>query len=216
MRTHTTIAGLAAVGLLTGCSGQAPTQQSTQAPTEQPPMTQHAADEAAQQPATDTSAPSAPSAPSVRGVAFEMADGSPASMDQFAGTVVLVVNVASQCGLTPQVAGLQALHEANKDRGFTVLAFPSASFNQEPLDSAQAAQFCSQMGATYPVAAKVPVKGDAAHDLFAHLARQGGEPNWNFTKYLVDKQGNVVQRFDPRTAPDDPAIQQAIDRALAG
>lgn len=209
MHAHTTIVGLALVGLLAGCSGEEPKPQSTQAPTEQPTMTQHA-DPSAEPQATEAQVPS------VLGVGFEMADGSPASMDQYAGRVVLVVNVASECGLTPQVAGLQTLHEAYQGKGFTVLAFPSASFNQEPLDSAQAAYFCEAQGATYPVAAKIDVKGETAHDLFVHLSRQGGEPTWNFTKYLVDKQGNVVARFDPRTTPDDPAIQQAIDAALAG
>lgn len=156
------------------------------------------------------------SGPSVRGVRFEMADGSLATMDEFQGQVVLVVNTASRCGLTPQVGQLETLQQANAGKPFTVLAFPSASFNQEPLASAEAASFCVDMGATYPVAAKIDVKGDAAHPLFATLSEQGGEPTWNFTKYLVDKDGNVIARFDPRTEPTDPAIQSAIDAALRG
>ncbi len=156
------------------------------------------------------------SGPSVRGVRFEMADGSLATMDEFQGQVVLVVNTASRCGLTPQVGQLETLQQANAGKPFTVLAFPSASFNQEPLASAEAASFCADMGATYPVAAKIDVKGDAAHPLFATLSEQGGEPTWNFTKYLVDKDGNVIARFDPRTEPTDPAIQSAIDAALRG
>lgn len=153
---------------------------------------------------------------SLRGLAFEMADGSTATLEQYQGRVVLVVNVASRCGLTPQVAGLQSLHKANSDRGFTVLAFPSASFNQEPLDSARAAEFCQDMGATYPIAAKVDVRGSTAHPLFARLGELSAEPDWNFTKYLIDREGNLVARFSPRTSPTDPELQQAIDAALAG
>lgn len=156
------------------------------------------------------------SGPSVRGVRFEMADGSLATMDEFQGRVVLVVNTASRCGLTPQVGQLETLQQANAGKPFTVLAFPSASFNQEPLASAEAASFCADMGATYPVAAKVDVKGESAHPLFATLSEQGGEPTWNFTKYLVDKDGNVVARFDPRTEPTSAEIQSAIDAALRG
>jgi len=152
--------------------------------------------------------------PSVSGIAFDMADGSLASMDDYQGKAVLVVNVASRCGLTPQVAGLEELQKAYADRNFTVLAFPSASFNQEPLGSADAAAFCADMGATYPVAAKIDVKGEAAHPLFAALAEQGGEPSWNFTKYLVAPDGTVVARFDPRLKPTDPAVKAAIDRTL--
>lgn len=159
---------------------------------------------------------STPTNPSVRGVSFEMADGSAASMDDYMGQVVLVVNVASGCGLRPQVAELETLYEANKDRGFTVIAFPSASFNQEPLDSSGAAEFCEAQGATYAVAAKVDVKGASAHPLFATLSQQGGEPDWNYTKYLVGKDGRVIARFGPRTSPTSAEVQVAIDEALRG
>ena len=152
--------------------------------------------------------------PSVSGIVFDMADGSLASMDDYQGRVVLVVNVASRCGLTPQVAGLEELQQAYVGKSFTVLAFPSASFNQEPLASAEAAQFCADMGASYPVAAKIDVTGQYAHPLFVTLAEQGGEPNWNFTKYLVAADGTVIARFDPRIEPTDSAVTAAIDRAL--
>lgn len=158
----------------------------------------------------------ASSLPSVRGASFEMADGSKASMDDYQGQVVMVVNVASACGLKPQVAELETLYEANKSKGFTVLAFPSASFNQEPLDSSGAAEFCEAQGATYPVAAKVDVKGQSAHPLFATLSKQGGEPDWNYTKYLVGKDGRVIARFGPRTSPTSAEVQAAIDEALRG
>lgn len=154
--------------------------------------------------------------PSVRGVTFELADGSATSMDAYQGQVVLVVNTASKCGLTPQVGQLETLQQANAGKAFTVLAFPSASFNQEPLGAAEAAEFCADMGATYPVAAKAEVKGEGAHPLFATLSKQGGEPSWNFTKYLVGKDGTVIARFDPRTEPTAAEIQAAIDAALRG
>ncbi|MFI4914932.1 MAG: glutathione peroxidase [Phycisphaerales bacterium JB060] len=163
-----------------------------------------------------TTSPASPTSPSVRGVSFEMADGSTTSMDAYEGRVVMVVNVASACGLRPQVAELQTLYEQNKAEGFTVIAFPSASFNQEPLDAEGAADFCQAQGATYPVAAKVDVKGQSAHPLFATLSKQGGEPDWNYTKYLVDKDGRVIARFAPRTSPTAPEVQAAIDEALKG
>ena len=159
---------------------------------------------------------SATAGPSASGISFDMADGSPASMADYKGRVVLVVNVASECGLTPQVASLQELQQAYAGKPFTVLAFPSASFDQEPLGSAEAAEFCQDMGATYPVAAKVDVKGASAHPLFVALAERGGEPNWNFTKYLVGPDGTVIARFDPRTSPTADEVRSAIDAALAG
>lgn len=199
----------AAALAIAGCSGDG------DADTASAPRDDRAAREAGTN-APDLSRLTNPSAPSVRGVGFELADGTRTSMDAYKGKVVLVVNTASKCGLAPQVAELQTLQEANQAKGFTVLAFPSASFNQEPLSSAEAAGYCADMGATYPVAAKIDVKGQDAHPLYAALAKQGGEPNWNYTKYLVDQHGNVVARFDPRTSPTHPAVQAAIDRALKG
>lgn len=195
----TLAAGSLAIAALSACSGNGEADGSSASGTKESAMSQ-----------TDTTSPS------VRGASFQMADGTQASMDDYRGQVVLVVNVASACGLRPQVAELETLYEANKDKGFTVLAFPSASFNQEPLDAEDAADFCEAQGATYPVAAKVDVKGQSAHPLFATLSKQGGEPDWNYTKYLVDKNGRVVARFAPRTSPTSAEVQSAIDAALRG
>jgi glutathione peroxidase len=215
-RTTRTLAALAAAAgalALAACSGDdaAPYRTPEGGVTDATPTSQTTPTSA-----DPTRAAAARTSPSVRGVAFELADGTATSMDAYQGKVVLVVNTASRCGLAPQVAELEKLQRANGAKGFTVLAFPSASFNQEPLSSSEAAGYCADMGATYPVAAKVDVKGGGAHPLYATLSQQGGEPTWNYTKYLVDRNGNVVARFDPRTSPTDPAIQAAIDRALKG
>lgn len=202
MKTALTASLTSSLLLLTACSGDGDTDTTYRTPEEGITM--------------DGTTTDTQNGPSVRGVGFEMADGSKTSMDAYQGQVVLVVNTASRCGLTPQVGQLETLQQANAGKSFTVLAFPSASFNQEPLGTAEAAEFCADMGATYPIAAKAEVKGDNAHPLFATLSKQGGEPTWNFTKYLVGKDGTVIARFDPRTSPDDPAIQAAIDEALEG
>ncbi|UYV11811.1 MAG: glutathione peroxidase [Phycisphaera sp.] len=202
MKTALTASLASSLLVLTACSGDGDTDTTYRTPEEGITM--------------DGTTTDTQNGPSVRGVGFEMADGSTTSMDAYQGQVVLVVNTASRCGLTPQVGQLETLQQANAGKSFTVLAFPSASFNQEPLGTAEAAEFCADMGATYPIAAKAEVKGDNAHPLFATLSKQGGEPTWNFTKYLVGKDGTVIARFDPRTSPDDPAIQAAIDEALEG
>ncbi|MEO1008181.1 MAG: glutathione peroxidase [Planctomycetota bacterium] len=165
---------------------------------------------------TAAAAPADAGDATVRGIAITLADGTPASMDDYAGRPVLVVNTASRCGYTPQLREMEALHAEYRDRGLVVLAVPSASFNQEPLDSAGAADFCEEMGATYVVAAKSDVVGEAAHPLFARLAEAEGEPRWNFTKYLIDQEGRVVARFDSAVEPTSDVVTFEIDRLLAG
>jgi len=229
-RTLALLCSLSAAGLLVACSEKSSeprpstTGQTEGAGVESPEQTGTSAPDASTPESTETGmAPTEPAASedpalagvSVRGMGFELADGTSGTMDDYAGRVVLVVNTASRCGLTPQVAGLETLYQAHKDRGLVVLAFPSASFNQEPLASAEAAGFCQDMGATYPIASKVAVTGEDAHPLFRRLSERGGEPSWNFTKYLVDKSGRVVARFDPRTTPDDPELVNAIDGLLS-
>lgn len=135
--------------------------------------------------------------------------------------VTLVVNVASECGLTPQYAGLQALHEQYQARGFGVLSIPCNQFAaQEPGSEAEILQFCSQnYGITFPLSSKLEVNGPQRHPLYRLLVGEGadfpGDITWNFEKFLVGKDGRVLARFSPRTAPDDPALIQAIESALA-
>lgn len=132
---------------------------------------------------------------------------------------MLVVNVASQCGLTPQYAKLQELYERYRDRGFEVLGFPCNQFGaQEPGTEAEIRSFCeTKYGVTFPLFAKIEVNGPGAHPLYQWLEREtgGGEIAWNFEKFLVDRQGAVRARFSPRTPPDDPEIVRAIEAALA-
>lgn len=138
----------------------------------------------------------------------------------FQGKVVLIVNTASRCGLTGQYEGLQALYERKGDEGFVILGFPANNFrDQEPGTNDEIAEFCEKTyGVTFPMFAKVSVKGDDICPLYRELTTQpapvGGEIRWNFDKFLVDRSGRVVARFDPRTQPDDPALLAKIDELL--
>jgi glutathione peroxidase len=143
--------------------------------------------------------------------------GQPVAMRQYQGKVLLVVNTASYCGFTDQYRGLEALHAKYKDRGLVVLGFPSNDFgNQEPGDSKQIADFCSNTyGVKFPMFEKVHVKGDAATPLYKDLLAATGEaPQWNFHKYLIGRNGRVLASFGSRTAPDDTALVAAIEAAL--
>jgi glutathione peroxidase len=138
------------------------------------------------------------------------------------GRPALVVNVASRCGLTPQYAGLEKLHEEFADRGFTVLGVPCNQFKgQEPGTSEEIAEFCSATyGVTFPMTEKVDVNGPGAHPIFQELTAvpdaegTAGDVQWNFEKWLIDGQGDVVGRFRPKTQPDSPAIRTAIEALL--
>lgn len=143
--------------------------------------------------------------------------GEAAPLETYRGKVALVVNVASKCGLTPQYEGLEALYRELAPRGFVVLGFPSNDFlGQEPGTPQEIRAFCdAKYGVTFPLFAKAPVKGDGKSEIYRFLTRELDEPTWNFTKYLVDRQGRVLQRFDPRTKPDDARLRQAIETALA-
>jgi len=144
--------------------------------------------------------------------------GEDAPLAAHRGKVALVVNVASRCGLTPQYAGLEKLYRELAPQGFVVLGFPSNDFKeQEPGTPQEIRAFCdAEYGVTFPLFEKAPVTGEAKSAIYRFLTRGFAEPNWNFTKYLVDRQGRVLQRFDPRTAPDDPQLREAVVRALAG
>ena len=144
-------------------------------------------------------------------------EGQPAPLATWKGQVALVVNTASKCGLTPQYEGLQKLYDAYRERGFVVLGFPSNDFmGQEPGTAAEIREFCTlKYHVTFPLFAKVKVKGPDKDGLYAWLTGGGlEEPTWNFTKYLVGRDGRVIARFGPKTTPDDPGLQAAIEKAL--
>jgi glutathione peroxidase len=146
-------------------------------------------------------------------------DGTDRDLGEYDGQVVLVVNTATQCGFTGQLPGLQRLQDDYADRGFTVLGFPSDQFKQEPLADEEMAATCQRnYGVTFPMFAKVKVNGREAHPVYRWLRSQkkgvlGGRVNWNFTKFLVGRDGRVVARYGPSTEPS--AIADDIEKALA-
>jgi glutathione peroxidase len=150
-------------------------------------------------------------------------DGQAQKLADYRGQVLLVVNVASKCGLTPHYEGLEALYEAKKDQGFAVLGFPCNQFGgQEPGSDADVAAFCStRYGVRFPMFSKIEVNGAGRAPLYAWLTAAETKPDgpgdvaWNFAKFVVGKDGRVKARFNPRVAPDDPALRSAIDAALA-
>ena len=147
-------------------------------------------------------------------------DGKPTSLGDFKGKVVLVVNVASQCGYTPQYKGLEGLYEKYKDQGFVILGFPSNDFEQEPGSNAEIKQFCSlKYNVTFPMFAKIGVGGRDASPLYTYLTKQAnpsfaGAIGWNFTKFLVDRSGHVVGRFPSDVEPDSKAVVNQIESLL--
>jgi glutathione peroxidase len=147
-------------------------------------------------------------------------DGNQVRLGDFKGQVLLLVNTASECGLTPQYDGLEKLHETYAAKGLSVLGFPANEFGaQEPGTDAQIAQFCSvRFGVKFPLMAKSVVKGEGQTPLYQYLTRQSpfpGEITWNFEKFLVNRQGEVVARFAPDVEPTAPDVVQAIERELA-
>ena len=179
---------------------------------------------------------------SVYDIPVERIDGSPSALREFAGKVLLVVNVASKCGLTPQYGGLERLYESQRDRGLVVLGFPANNFGaQEPGTNHEIASFCAaSYGVQFPMFSKVSVKGSDQHPLYRELI--AAQPSaiespgsdfreklagfgitqddpqdvfWNFEKFLIGRDGTVVARFAPDMAPDDPLLLAAIERELA-
>ncbi|MFN7922853.1 MAG: glutathione peroxidase [Bryobacteraceae bacterium] len=148
-------------------------------------------------------------------------DAKPVALSSFKGKTVLVVNVASKCGFTPQYEALEALYRKYKDRGFVVLGFPSNDFLwQEPGSDGEIAAFCKRTyGVTFPMFAKVRVRGSDQAPLYGYLTGKkdnahGGMIMWNFTKFLIDGDGRVIDRFGPSTKPDSPEVVAAIEKAL--
>jgi glutathione peroxidase len=145
-------------------------------------------------------------------------DGKPADLGQYKGKVALVINVASQCGLTPQYAGLEKLHEELKGRGFTVLGFPSNDFGgQEPGTPEEISTFCKKnYGVTFPMFTKLVTKaGPDQSPIYALLGKGRELPSWNFAKYVVGKDGRVVAFFNSKVPPDDKALRETIEAELA-
>lgn len=162
-----------------------------------------------------------PTTPYVLKHEMKRIDKSTESLEKYKGKVVLIVNTASRCGLTPQYEALEDLYRAHKDEGFVILGFPANNFmGQEPGTNKEIASFCTErFDVTFPMFEKISVKGEDAHPLFKQLTAlaepAGGEPSWNFTKYLVDREGNAVMRFDPRTKPNDEKVTAKIAELLA-
>ena len=144
--------------------------------------------------------------------------GEPADLSAYKGKVTLVVNVASQCGFTPQYAGLETLYRDLAPKGFAILGFPSNDFGgQEPGTAEEIGQFCQRnYGVTFPMFAKVVTRAGADQSpVYTFLGESGSLPQWNFSKYIVDKDGKVAAFFPSRVAPDAPELRAAIEKALA-
>ena len=150
-------------------------------------------------------------------------DGTPKSLGDYKGKAVLIVNVASKCGLTPQYKGLEELHETYGPKGFAVLGFPANEFGaQEPGTEDQIKDFCTtNYGVKFDMFAKVKVKGPGIDPLFEYLTGKdtnpkfSGDIKWNFNKFLVGKNGEVLARFEPQVEPTSPEVKAAIEKALA-
>jgi glutathione peroxidase len=148
-------------------------------------------------------------------------DGNPMPLTNFKGKVILMVNVASKCGYTPQYSALEALYKKYKDQGFLVLGFPANNFGaQEPGTNEEIKTFCStKYNVTFPLYAKISVKGQDQAPLYQYLTQNAnpavaGDIKWNFTKFLVDRNGKVLQRFEPAATPDSPEITASIEKLL--
>jgi glutathione peroxidase len=155
---------------------------------------------------------------------FEMVniDGQKVPLANYKGDIVLVVNVASKCGLTPQYKDLQQVYNKYKDRGFVILGFPANNFKQqEPGSNAEIKEFCTKnWGVTFPMFSKISVKGEDIHPLYKFLTAKesnpefAGEIRWNFDKFLADRNGKIIARFHPKTTPVNPQVTDAIEKAL--
>jgi glutathione peroxidase len=149
-------------------------------------------------------------------------DGQQVSLGSYSGKVVLLVNVASKCGFTPQYAGLEAVYEKYKDKGLVIVGIPANNFaQQEPGTNEEIKKFCSnKYNVTFPMMAKVSVLGDDQAPLYSYLTgkmtdpQYGGDIKWNFTKFLFDRNGKPVARFEPNVTPDSPEVTAAIEKAL--
>jgi glutathione peroxidase len=155
--------------------------------------------------------------PSAHDFSAKTITGQDKSLADYKGNVLLIVNVASECGLTPQYDGLEKLHEKYGEQGLRVVGFPANEFGaQEPGSNDKIQEFCrTKYGVKFDMMGKVVVKGDGIHPLFAWLTKEtGGDIKWNFGKFLVGKNGEIVKRFEPKVEPLDPEVTSAIEKAL--
>jgi glutathione peroxidase len=159
--------------------------------------------------------------PGLYGFTLSSIDGKPAPLADYKGKVVLIVNVASQCGYTPQYTALESIYEKYKDQGFVILGFPANNFGaQEPGTNEEIKTFCSRKySVTFPMFSKISVKGSDQAPLYSFLTKDtssgiSGDIKWNFTKFLVDRNGNVIQRFEPAVTPDSKEMTGAIEKQL--
>ena len=161
-------------------------------------------------------------ASSVHEFSLKAIDGKPVPLSNFKGQIMLVVNVASQCGYTPQYEGLEKLYETYKSRGFVITGFPANNFGgQEPGTDSEIQTFCrSKYGVTFPMFSKISVAGGDKAPLYGFLTdrasnpKTGGEIQWNFTKFLIDRDGKVLQRFEPEVEPLSRELVSAVEAAL--
>ncbi len=152
-------------------------------------------------------------------IPFKTITGDSASLNDYKGNVVLIVNVASKCGFTKQYEGLEKLYRNKKDKGFVVLGFPANNFaNQEPGTNEEILDFCqTNFGVTFPMMAKISVVGEDMHPLYKYLTEDSnlpGEVKWNFNKFLLDRDGNLIARYESKVAPEDPQLIGKIDELL--
>ena len=152
---------------------------------------------------------------------LENIDGETFTLEEYKGKVILIVNVASKCGYTPQYEGLQAIYEKHKDEGLVIVGFPANNFaGQEPDTNENIKQFCTlNYGVSFPMAAKVSVKGDDQAELFKYLTSQDnddftGDIKWNFEKFLIDREGNLQRRFRSSVKPESRKMRKALEKLL--
>ena len=175
-----------------------------------------ARDASVQRPAASVSSKGAAADGGVLRGTYTRLNGARDNLARYHGDVVLVVNTATECGYTPQLAGLQALYRRHRAAGLVVLGFPANDFaGQEPRSSDEIAEFCeANYGVTFPMFAKTTVVGGKANPLFRSLSEAAGAPEWNFNKYLVDRSGKGVARFGAGTEPDGPELTQRLEALL--
>lgn len=158
---------------------------------------------------------------SIHAIAVKDIDGKDTTLAAYKGKVVLIVNVASKCGYTPQYKGLEAIYEKYKDKGFVVLGFPCNQFGQqEPGTNEEIKQFCSaKYNVTFPMFDKIEVNGPGRHPLYVALAGEKspypGNIKWNFSKFLIGREGKIIKRFDSAAKPESPEVTGAVEAALA-